>query len=375
MNSSMVFLAVYIPIFLMVHLLIYNVQLVSGKNYFYGVYVKNITLNEEDKKRIDKGYKRNMNIVFLLIVTLFIINAVLIKYNSEIVSVILMLVYTVVSFVYLKKYYEEVKYLKSNILSSLQNNSIKNENQRKRVAIDTELLNAKMKLKKKFTILFGVCIALSIISALYLAINYNSLPDTIITNWGANGKPDGFSKKSFQSVFFVSFMDLSLVVLMAFMTVETIGARMYIDTTNLEENRKKAINYLNKMGYCFFLLTLSIQSITTTMPIFMVNQMDIPMILFIPSIILPMLFSIALMYYFIRLSSLKTKNKDINPLDSDDEKWLYGFIYYNKEDPSFIVEKRFGAGWTFNLASTKGKLITALLVVMIVGSLVIPFFM
>ena len=375
MNSSMVFLAVFIPIFLMVHLLIYNVQLVSSKNYFYGVYIKNITLKEEDKKRIDKGYKRKMNIVFLLMLTLFIINVVLIKYNSEIVSVVLMLAYTVVSFVYLKKYYEEVKYLKSNILNSLENSNLKNENQRKRVAIDTELLNAKMKLKKKFTILFGVCIALSIISALYLVFNYNSLPDTIITHWGVNGKPDGFSEKSFQSVFFISFMDLSLVVLMAFMTVETIGARMYIDTTNLEENRKKVINYLNKQGYCFFLLTLSIQLITTTMPIFMVNQINVPMVLFIPSMILPIFFSIALMYYFIRLSSLKTKNKDINPLDSDDEKWLYGFIYYNEEDPSFIVEKRFGAGWTFNLASTKGKLITVLLVVMIVGSLVIPFFM
>ncbi|MGL5348010.1 MAG: DUF1648 domain-containing protein [Peptostreptococcaceae bacterium] len=375
MNSSMVFLAVFIPIFLMVHLLVYNIQLVSGKNYFYGVYVKNITLNEEDKKRIDKGYKRKMNLVFLLMVILFIINAFLIKYNSEIVSVVLMLAYTVVSFVYLKKYYEEVKYLKSNVLSSLENSNLKNENKRNRVAIDTELLNAKMKLKKKFTILFGISIALSVISALYLAINYNNLPDTIITHWGANGNADGFSEKSFQSVFFISFMDLSLVVLMAFMTVETIGARMYIDTTNLEENRKKAINYLNKLGYCFFLLTLSIQSITTTMPIFMVNQMDVPMILFIPSMILPIFLSIVLMYYFIRLSSLKTKNKDINPLDSDDEKWLYGFIYYNKEDPSFVVEKRFGAGWTFNLASTKGKLITVLLVVMIVSSLVIPFFM
>lgn len=375
MNSSIVFLAVFIPLFLMVHLLIYNIQLVSSKNYFYGVYIKNITLNEEDKKRIDKGYKRKMNLVFLLMIVLFIINAVLIKYNSEIVSVILMLVYTVVSYAYLKKYYEEVKYLKNNILSSLEDSNLKNENKRKIVAIDTELLNAKMKLKKKFTILFGVCIALSIISALYLAFNYNSLSDTIITHWGANGKPDGFSQKSFQSVFFVSFIDLSLVVLMAFMTVETIGARMYIDTTNLEENRKKAINYLNKLGYCFFLLTLSIQSITTTMPIFMVNQMNVPMVLFIPSMILPIFFSIALMYYFIRLSSLKTKNKDINPLDSDDEKWIYGFIYYNKDDPSFIVEKRFGAGWTFNLASTKGKLVIVLLVAMIVGSLVIPFFM
>lgn len=374
MNNNMVFLAVFIPIFLMVHLFIYNIQFVSGKNYFYGVYVKNITLNEEDKMRIDKGYKRKMNLTFLIMLLIFIINIVLKKYSSEMIMVILMLGYTIVSFVFLKTYYVEVKSLKSSLLNLQENHDLKNENESKKIIIDTELLNAKSKLKKKFTVLFGICIALSIISALYLAINYNSLPDTIITHWGPDGKPDGFSQKSLQSVFFISFIDLSLVVLMAFMTVETIGARVYIDIVNLEENRKKAITYLNRLGYCFLLLTLSIQLITTTMPIFMVNQMNVPMILFIPSMILPMFFGIVSMYYFIRLSSLKSKNKDINSLDSDDEKWIYGFIYYNKDDSSFIVEKRFGAGWTFNLASFKGKLIIALLLVMTIGSLTIPFF-
>ena len=42
---------------------------------------------------------------------------------------------------------------------------------------------------------------------------------------------------------------------------------------------------------------------------------------------------------------------------------------------SAVTKACLGAGgWTFNLASTKGKLITVLLVLMIVGSLVTPFF-
>jgi uncharacterized membrane protein len=34
----------------------------------------------------------------------------------------------------------------------------------------------------------------------------------------------------------------------------------------------------------------------------------------------------------------------------DDEHWLLGTIYCNREDPSVFVPKRFGIGWTSNVA-------------------------
>jgi len=33
-----------------------------------------------------------------------------------------------------------------------------------------------------------------------------------------------------------------------------------------------------------------------------------------------------------------------------DRYWTWGFLYFNRADPAFLVEKRFGVGYTFNFA-------------------------
>ncbi|GAA0863156.1 hypothetical protein [Paraclostridium tenue] len=48
--ENMVGFFILIPILIFTHLIIVYIQMLSGKNYFYGVYVKNIDLNEDDKK-------------------------------------------------------------------------------------------------------------------------------------------------------------------------------------------------------------------------------------------------------------------------------------------------------------------------------------
>jgi len=35
---------------------------------------------------------------------------------------------------------------------------------------------------------------------------------------------------------------------------------------------------------------------------------------------------------------------------TDDGHWLWGLLYFNRADPAFLVEKRFGIGYSFNLA-------------------------
>ena len=64
---------------------------------------------------------------------------------------------------------------------------------------------------------------------------------------------------------------------------------------------------------------------------------------------------------------------DIYQTENDDENWIYGFIYYNKDDNQFLVQKRLGVGWSINMANTKGKFFTILILVITAGSLILPF--
>lgn len=50
----------------------------------------------------------------------------------------------------------------------------------------------------------------------------------------------------------------------------------------------------------------------------------------------------------------------------DDERyWLGGVIYYNRDDPELFIPKRYGWGWTVNFAHPGGKLILAVMLLMI----------
>ena len=62
-------------------------------------------------------------------------------------------------------------------------------------------------------------------------------------------------------------------------------------------------------------------------------------------------------YYTVKVGQSGTRipveAQDINQegqMDIDDDRyWKLGLIYVNKDDPSILVEKRFGIGWTVNM--------------------------
>ncbi len=53
---------------------------------------------------------------------------------------------------------------------------------------------------------------------------------------------------------------------------------------------------------------------------------------------------------------------------NDDDDWLFGFIYNKASDPSLWIPKRIGYGWTVNYGHPLGKMIYALLLLLVLGS-------
>ena len=367
---------VFILIILFTHLIALSTQALSSKKYFFGVYINEISMEEDIKERITKDFKKKLNITLLLTMIVYIILKNIVNLNLGANIIISITIYFVLFYLILKSEYKKVKYIKSNYLGSIQKNSgvfINNQIEKNIIEEDEELTKSKKKIIKHFKFLFGICIALSLLSFLYVLLNYKSMPDVIISHWGANGKPDGYSEKNIINVFFINFIDLSMVILFAFIAVGSISGNTYIDAENIEENRRKAIKYLKGIGYSFFILTLSVQGLTTTIPIFMVEQKNIPIWLTIGGCIIPIFIVVPIIYYYLMLSNLKPKTRGFYTVENDDEKWIYRFIYYNKEDPKLMVEKRLGMGWNINMANPLGKLITIIILAITVGSLLICF--
>ena len=88
----------------------------------------------------------------------------------------------------------------------------------------------------------------------------------------------------------------------------------------------------------------------------------------LPSTIVIILICIYQTYLYYK-SPNKSKNASYS-VDDDDSFWILGFIYNNPNDPSVFVNKRFGAGWTVNIGSPKGKILFILPFVIILLSLI-----
>lgn len=79
-------------------------------------------------------------------------------------------------------------------------------------------------------------------------------------------------------------------------------------------------------------------------------------------------------------SRLDTREQDAGQRSAGDEgdnaHWKYGMFYYNRDDPSFLVPKRYGIGWTVNFAQPRGAafffILLGILAVAIVAGLLGP---
>ena len=56
-----------------------------------------------------------------------------------------------------------------------------------------------------------------------------------------------------------------------------------------------------------------------------------------------------------------------NELNDEDDNWIYGLFYYNPRDGRLNVERRDGMGMTINMANPIGKIITAVVALIMIG--------
>ncbi len=84
---------VFMIMILFIHLLIISTQLISSKDYFYGVYVKSIELDDNFKNEIDKGFKHSLNKELLIVIMIYFIFKFLFILNTVISILLITCVY------------------------------------------------------------------------------------------------------------------------------------------------------------------------------------------------------------------------------------------------------------------------------------------
>jgi len=206
-----------------------------------------------------------------------------------------------------------------------------------------------------FVILAGV--------SAYLLANWDSIPARFPIHWDFNGNANGWRDRSPMGVFGPVLIAFLLLVLIGGVGAFTRAGVQRAPTGSGLERRNRAILGVLVLVMWTMAIMFSLAALT---PLIVQNgQFPIPafVLLLIP------LGVVAASIWWVARASTEADGLPADP--TPDECWKWGLFYYNPNDTSLIVEKRFGIGHTLNFAHWQSwALLAALLAPLVVIMLI-----
>lgn len=339
----------------------------TRKEIFFGVRIPEDKRETTEVVGLKKQYVKN----YLLICGLFLLAMLILAIytKSENVFGVGIIIYVFIETMVYYNTHKKVREFKAS-----QNWE---EGKKEVVVIDTNFRNNKKMLISQLWFLIPISIIVINIIVGYKA--YPNLPDKVAMQWNSQGVVTKWMLKSYKAIWVMPMTEIFMIAIM-YMSYKFIGmAKVQISSSNPEVSREQNRRFRYIWSVCIIFLSTILMGILTVgqMSILQVlnltfNQMMLATI--IPTIIILIIVVIVSLITGQGGSRLKIKDNDINEgyIDrDDDEYWKMGMFYVNKNDPSLVVEKRFGIGWTMNFANPKAIIMFVILVIFIIINVLI----
>ena len=208
--------------------------------------------------------------------------------------------------------------------------------------------------------LFPMIITLGVIG--YTVLQYPNLPEQIPTHWGPNGLPDAFTAKNPISVISAPLILLVMQVMFLGINETTKRSGIKLSATSTEASRIRQLTLRKYTSWFMFLISLLLTMLFSFLQLSTIHEglFGEGTMLIAPFIFLLVIFGGAIVYAVkVGRAGEKIGTEPLGGIGDvdEDQYWKGGLFYFNKNDQSIFVEKRFGVGWTLNFANPKGYLI------------------
>jgi uncharacterized membrane protein len=179
------------------------------------------------------------------------------------------------------------------------------------------------------------------LTAVYLQLHWNQLPERFPVHWGADGQPNRWSSREPLTVFApivigagINLIMLALAWLFSQLARNTIMRRITVRLLEV---------LLYPLTFTFIVVAL------------------LPLGLVVPVWLIPaiMLMCVAGLIIWSYRKIAKPLMADAVPDPQSDSYWKAGMFYYNPNDPAIFVAKRVGIGYTVNFANKMCWLVLA----------------
>ena len=328
------------------------------KNVFFGV-----TLPESANNRADiRLFKRQFLIVNILLSLIGIASLFLVflfdftveQQNYFVIwsGIISLIVFMIMSFMSYYYFYRKVTKLKVREFNTMKDQS----DARLMVATNFRKGDKPLIIANKW--LIGLGLIITVITAGAPILYFDSIPDQVPTNFDFSGNPTVFIDKSVGVFMIIPIIQILTLPLMILSNYGIKGAKQNVKLksphVSLEQNR--AYRYAwSKYMVSVTIITLIILGCVqlAMMNLFIDMKMFLIIILALMVLLLGGTFYLMIKYGQggERYQGKNVEQKEgINQTIDEDIYWKLGIFYYNPNDPSVFIEKRFGIGTTFNYA-------------------------
>lgn len=281
------------------------------------------------------------------------------------IQVIAMLFYVIISFAIYLVFYFKVRSYKQNSNWELTQTVY-------------AALTVDKKEKKPIKPLWFLSYAAIIIGTFAVSlIHYPSLPEKIPMHYNIAGQVDRYAAKSIGSILMMPIIQIIMAFMFIGIYYSILIAKNQGSGEDADESLKKGREFKAIMSKFIFFIGLGTMLIFGITQLSMLELLDISVTLAVPVIFLLLTF-VLIAYLSVKVGQGgsrigNSKRSQSKIAANDDGKWVLGIFYYNKDDPSIFVEKRFGMGYTMNIGNPIGLIIIIAILILIVGSLILPF--
>ncbi|EDH3594666.1 hypothetical protein GCV60_15155 [Listeria monocytogenes] len=203
---------------------------------------------------------------------------------------------------------------------------------------------------------------------------YDKIPNVIPYQWSSTFQIEQTAKKSILTVSFIPVIQTFILVIFVVVNKLVGKSRIQILASEPLESLDRIEKYRKFMSKFLFLIFLLVQ-----LNLFLVNMMicfqtQLFKYTLILGMVLLFLVTIRQILKIIGLDNQSTSSsyKSLR-VNEDNSGWKNSWLYVNKEDSSFVIEKRYGFGYTLNFARFESWIFLLFVILIIVGILIFSF--
>lgn len=200
---------------------------------------------------------------------------------------------------------------------------------------------------------------------------YPHMPAQVPMNTDLAGHVTNYAPKSFGILLFAPLVQAFMGIVMTFAFWMIVRARRDIDPAHPLTTAEHSALFVRAQSIFMLCMGLGLTASMIAMQLSMVGKLSANiagLIIIVATVLLLVVLVWISLKYGQSGARLSHPAQDSDEISRDDDQyWKLGVIYYNPDDPALFVPKRFGVGWTSNMARPQVWALAAGLVVLCAG--------